>query len=273
MSQFVQFEDTDFQETEESKKKNLKNIDFKQYLNVFEFETTLPGSGKTLKFKPMTTGQLKKLLSYEKTNDINVIENVIDNLINECITSKNFDVNDLYLQDRFFLLVKLREKTKGSDYEITWKCPKCNSQSLNIIDISKLKVTKKDQNIDNKLKINDSLSITLDIIKRGQQKEIIKYVFIKNKKMSEEKRNIEIGILSYASSIQSIITPDGEVKNLELSDKIYLIENLPTSFYDMLKNWHEKYDFGIDFTTKMKCKNEECEYEEKIDIPVDSFFF
>lgn len=266
MSQFVQFQDENNEENQPD------NIDFKQYLNVFEFETILPGSKEKIKFKPMTTGQLKKLLSYEKTKDINIIENVIDDLISECIINKNFDVNNLYLQDRFFLLIKLREKTKGSNYEITWKCPKCNSQSLNVIDISKLKIIPKKEKVNNVLKINDKLSVTLDIIKRGQQKEIIKNIS-KNKKLSEERKNIEISILSYASSIQSIITPDGKSNKLNLSDKIYLIENLPTSFYDKLREWHDNNDFGIDFTTKMKCKDEECEYEEKIDIPVDSFFF
>jgi len=269
MSQFVQFEDSDFQETEESK----QNIDFKQYLNIFEFETTLPGSNETIKFKPMTTGQLKKLLSYEKTQNIETIENIIDNLISECVVSKNFNIDNLYIQDRFYLLIKLREKTKGGSYEITWTCPKCKSQSLNIIDISELKVNKRQNNDNNIIKINDNLSIKVDIIKRGQQKEVIKYVEKKNKKLSEERKNIEIGILSYASSIQSIITPNGEINDIELKDKIYLIENSPTSFYDDLKNWHEKNDFGIDFTTKVQCKNEECEYKEKIDIPTDSFFF
>ena len=275
MSQFVQFEDSDLQETEESKKKNIKqdkSIDFKQYLNVFEFEITLPGSGKNVKFKPMTTGQLKKLLSYNKTKNASIIENVVDNLITECVIDKDFNINDLYLQDRFFLLIKLREKTKGSNYEVTWKCPKCNSQSLNIINISDLKIKGKKENIDNIIKITDDLSVEVDIIKRGQQKEVIKYVEKKDK-MDEDRKNIEIGILSYATSIKLIKTPNGDIKNISLEDKIYLIENSPASFYDDLREWHESNDFGIDFTAKMKCKNEECEYEEKIDIPVDSFFF
>jgi Zn finger protein HypA/HybF involved in hydrogenase expression len=188
MSQFVQFEDNDFQETEESKNAKIKqNIDFKQYLNVFEFETTLPGSNKIIKFKPMTTGQLKKLLSYEKTQNIEIIENIIDNLISECVVSKDFDINDLYIQDRFYLLIKLREKTKGGSYELTWTCPKCKSQSLNIIDISKLKINKKQNNSENIIKINDNLSIKVDIIIRGQEKDVIKYVEKTYKKLSEER--------------------------------------------------------------------------------------
>ncbi len=265
MSQFVQFED--------EKKEEQTSIDFKQFLNVFEFETILPGSGEKIKFKPMTTGQLKKLLSYEKNQNLKIIEDVVDNLISECVLTKNFDINDLYLQDRFYLLIKLREKTKGSNYEITWTCPKCNSQILSIIDISKLNVKNKKTDINDIIKVTNELSVKVDIIKRKDQKEIIKYVEQKNKKMSDERKNIEINILSYASSIKSIITPNGEINDVSLKDKIYIIEKSPTSFFDDLRKWHDENDFGIDFTTTLKCNEEECDYEGKMDIPTDTFFF
>ena len=86
--------------------------DFKKYLNVYEFETTLPGSGVTIKFKPITTGQMKKLLVYENETDPSMVEEAMDELINSSVSTEGFDVKDVWLQDRFFLLVEIRRKTK-----------------------------------------------------------------------------------------------------------------------------------------------------------------
>ena len=51
--------------------------DFKKYLNVYQFETTLPGTGELIQFKPITTGQIKKLLVYEGSENLNIIENIL----------------------------------------------------------------------------------------------------------------------------------------------------------------------------------------------------
>jgi hypothetical protein len=69
--------------------------DFKKYLNVYEFETTLPGSGEVIKYKPITTGQLKKLLIYEDDDDPSIIEEALDDLITSSVISEGFDVTDL----------------------------------------------------------------------------------------------------------------------------------------------------------------------------------
>jgi len=139
---------------------------FLEYLNIYEFETTLPGSGETIRFQPLTTGQLKKLLVYENETDIMIQEDALDNLICSCVTSENFDIDNLYLQDRFFLLMEIRKKTKGEKYDFTYKCPKCESQILNSLNLDDLKVTKIPEDIDNSLALTDHIGISLRHIKR-----------------------------------------------------------------------------------------------------------
>ena len=43
-------------------------MSFKNYLNVYEFDTVLPGTGAKLKIKPITTGIMKELLLYESAD-------------------------------------------------------------------------------------------------------------------------------------------------------------------------------------------------------------
>ena len=71
--------------TKEDVKKVESGFDFRKYLNVYEFETTLPGTGDTVKFKPMTTGQLKKMLVYENSTNPMTVEKALDELISSSI--------------------------------------------------------------------------------------------------------------------------------------------------------------------------------------------
>lgn len=117
--------------------------DFKKYLNAYVFESEMPSDGSTVKYKPITTGQIKKLLLYEASDDANTIEDALDDLIEECVVSPaDFDVKSIYLQDRFYLLVEIRRATKGSKYTFETACPKCESQTFHSIDLGSLTVRK-----------------------------------------------------------------------------------------------------------------------------------
>lgn len=111
---------------------------FKMYLNMYQFDTKLPGSNIELKIKPITTGQLKKLLMYESVDDLGKVEEALDELITESVLSEGFSIEDIPLQDRFWLLVELRKITKGNLYTFSAMCEACNSQFMHTVDIAKL---------------------------------------------------------------------------------------------------------------------------------------
>lgn len=116
---------------------------FKNYLNTYVFETELPGSGKTIAFRPITTGQIKKLLLYETSNDSDSIEDALDELINECVVKpEGFDISKLYLQDRFFLLVEMRKATRGNLFNFQTQCSSCGSQTQQVLKLSDLPIKK-----------------------------------------------------------------------------------------------------------------------------------
>ncbi len=113
---------------------------FKRYINVYEFETVLPGNGKTVKFKPISTGQIKKLLMYENAEDQAVIETALDEILAGCVLGEDFKTDNLYLQDRFYLLLEIRKATKGNTYQFQTVCPSCSSQSLQTVNLSEMPV-------------------------------------------------------------------------------------------------------------------------------------
>lgn len=116
---------------------------FRNYINTYVFDTQLPGSGLEVSFKPVTTGQLKRLLLYETTEDPLSMEQALDDMIEECVIKpEGFNVKDLYIQDRFFLLIEIRKATRGATYNFQTICTSCGSQTQQAINLSDLPVVK-----------------------------------------------------------------------------------------------------------------------------------
>ena len=244
--------------------------DFKKYLNKYEFKTVLPGNGQEITFKPITTGQMKSLLVHESETEMGMIEDVLDKLISECIIKpKDFDVTELYINDRFFLIIELRKHTRGTTYQFEWNCPECKSQSLQNVDLKKLKVDTLPKTFKDIVKLDGDISVRMDFPRRRDQK--LAYEIIKEAgDISEAQRTAELGVIVTALTMRSVITPEGEDTKVSIDDKIFLLENISTSMYEKIATWSTT-NFGVDFTTTIKCKT--CKYEKVVDIPPENFFF
>jgi hypothetical protein len=247
-----------------------KKPDFRNYLNVYEFETTLPGMKQTVKFKPITTGQLKKLLVYENETDPMMIENALDELMMSSIITEGFSIDDIYLQDRFFLLVEMRRKSKGDQYKFQYDCNECGSQTMQYIDLLKLKTKELPEDIDNVVKIDDNVSVKVGHTTRRSQK--LAYESMKKKKgLSEMQKSTEMSIYTHAYDIKSITVPEGEITDSNIEEKKFFLEGIPSQGYEKIRDWFTNNDFGVEFKFNIACRG--CDKKETIDIPLDDFFF
>jgi len=247
--------------------------DFKKYLNVYQFEITLPGTGELIQFKPITTGQIKKLLVYEGSENLNIIETVMDDLLVSSVITEDFNVDDLYLQDRFFLLIEIRKHSKGKHYNFEIKCPQCESQSLQSINLDNLPFTLKPENIDYSVKVNDNITVELDFVKRIDQKIAIDFVEEGGSEAQGMQRLAEISVVATAQAVKSIVTPEGTDDDLPLEDRVYLLDNLSQQEFETVTAWFEKNSYGVDFEFELKCHHEPCDFNQKIEIPIENFFF
>jgi hypothetical protein len=246
----------------------VKNVSIRGLIDTYEFECTLPGSGEKLKIKPITTGQMKKILVHEGETDPSIIEDALDNLVSGCVVTEGFNLDDLYLQDRFFLLLEIRKISKGGAYPFTYKCPKCQQETVGAVDLSALNVKTK---IDEKpiLKINDNLSFEVDFPKRKDQKQAAKHVRGKGK-ISPSAFTAEVMTTTLALSITKVIANGQELDGVPIEDKIYILDNVKSSVFNEFRRWFDDNDFGVDFTVNIKCAH--CPNEQKIDIPLSDFF-
>jgi len=235
-----------------------------KYLNSYEFVETLPGSGQKVKIRPFTTSQLKKLLAYGATDEDS--EDALDDLIIGCVVDESFNIDDLYLEDRFYLLVAIRRRTKGNIYKFLYTCSKCNSQTMQTIDLSKLS-TKKLKSIETAVKLDDNISVELSILTRGIQKQAQEKV---DKELEYQQRMIDQALWSHAICIKKIVTPEGEYAP-SAEDSFNFVNILPEGLYEKIRDWFNNLNFGLDFKYKMKCEG--CKDSIENEVPLDNFLF
>lgn len=242
---------------------------FYDHINTYEFTCNLPGDGKEVKFKPVNTGDLKKLLTYEKETSLIIQEQALDDLILSSVLSEDFNIDEIYLEDRFFLLVELRKKTKGEVLEFSLTCPECNSQSLQRVDLNKMTVKPLDPDADNVVDLGNSIKIYLRRLKRKHQKEIHPSMIPQH--LSDLQKQAEVQILYHACAVDKVESEGGIDDNLKLSDKKYLIENIPTGEYDKIRDKLEEMSFGVDITYNTSCR--QCDFEFNTMVPIENNFF
>ena len=245
----------------------IKSVDIKGLLDTYEFPYTLPGSGNELLIKPITTGQMKKILAYEDESDPYIIEEALDKLISDCVLTEDFNIDDLYLQDRFCLLLEIRKVTKGDSYQFNWKCPSCKVENIETLKISELPV-KSFNPQDNIIEINNRLKFEVGFPTRGDQKNAIGRVL--GRKLSYRERQVEIQTGTFANCVGKVHTPDGVFEDIPFDDKVYILDNAPNESFERFTQWFVDNDFGVDFKREVGCR--ECGHREKIEIPLSDFF-
>jgi len=241
-------------------------------LNQFTHEHTILETNKTVQIKPITTGQMKSILQYEGADDPSVIDTLLDDIINGCVVSDGFNVDELTLQDRFELLIGIRKVSKGNMYSFNIKCPKCKTESIQGIDLNDLDILPFPEEIEQKVKINDNLFLKLGFIRRGHQKEAVVFVDGMSGLTDTQKRS-EIATYMYAFGIVGVETKVGSVDSSSVEDRKDFLDNLSANAYEGINDWYRKYNYGTQFKYRVMCKAGDCDFNKEEDLPITGFFF
>lgn len=242
-------------------------------LKIFEFTDVLPASEIEIKYKPINTKLTKKLLTYEKASSQEDQEEALDILIKETLLTP-LDVDDFYLNDRFYFLLSLRKNSKGSDYTIKDKCPECKSQFMQNISLDEFEVKRIDKStFDPVVKVTNKTYLELDMLTRRHQREVFKkYGPVKVQSKDETLQRVNQALALLAQTIKSI-TIDGQTdSDITLDDKIELVNMLPASVVEKISNWQKEHDYGYqDVSLTMVCPH--CgNYKKTIDVQFADVF-
>lgn len=115
-----------------------------------EYSTTIPSSGKKIKYQPFSVREEKVLILAAESGEQDEITNAIINTLERCITSpSDFKVSELALFDIEYLFLKTRSKSAGEKITVMVTDPNDSSYSVqHEIDIDKIKVVKNPDHTD-----------------------------------------------------------------------------------------------------------------------------
>ena len=78
-----------------------------------EYSTTIPSTGKKIKYQPFSVKEEKVLVLAAESEDMDEISNAISNVLTSCVTTSGFDPQELALFDIEFLFLRARAKSIG----------------------------------------------------------------------------------------------------------------------------------------------------------------
>ena len=113
-----------------------------------EYSTTIPSTGKRIKYQPFSVKEEKVLILASESQDIDEISNAISNVLTNCVTTAGFKIEELALFDIEFLFLRTRAKSIGEKLTVRVTDPDDETYTTDHeIDVDSIKVEKnKDHN-------------------------------------------------------------------------------------------------------------------------------
>lgn len=124
------------------------------------FSAKLPLSGQEITFRQLLTSDEKILLIAKESQDKSDILGAIRQVVNNCITTENFDIDDMAVVDLEYMFIKLREVSIGNIVNVSYRDGEDN-KAYNF-DVDLAKVTVKFPKTDHRtITVDDSITINL----------------------------------------------------------------------------------------------------------------
>ena len=112
-------------------------------IEVPKYELIVPSSGKTVKYRPFLVREEKVLLIAMEEEDDKQMMSAVKDIIDSCVYDK-IDVDNMPLFDIEYIFLQLRSKSKGETVDLTFDCETCKTPITVQVDLSKIKITKKE---------------------------------------------------------------------------------------------------------------------------------
>ena len=127
-----------------------------------EYSTTIPSTGKRIKYQPFSVKEEKILVLAAEGEDQDEITNAITNVLQNCVTSPaEFKVEELALFDIEFLFLKARSKSAGEKIKLNVTDPEDETFTVeHEINIDKIGIEKTEGHTD-LVEISDGVTIKM----------------------------------------------------------------------------------------------------------------
>ncbi len=193
-----------------------------------EYSTTIPSTGKKVKYNPFTVKEEKVLVLASESGDKDEITNAVINVISNCIVSpSDLRIQDLALFDIEYLFLKARSKSVGESINIVVTDPDDETFSTeHNINIDRIGIDRNPEH-SNVIFMDDELQVKM------------RYPDITFFTEGIEMSSLTNSMNTIAKCIDSIITGDEVYERLDMTEDevVEWIEGLTSNQYQKLTNF------------------------------------
>lgn len=217
----------------------------------------LPSNGAKALIRPMKVREQKEVLKALEKGEEYLINEAFDAILANCVITINdepFDSDKLCIQDRAYLLIKVRELTTGPKAKIVHISPETQKKHDVELELDKLVINKyQGTGLYKSIDIAPSVKMNLGPVTRKNEKAIEAYMR-ENKK---ESSLVDRRYAAYAAILKSLTaeTEEGgtEVVELTFAQSLEFISSLTQKELDLFDNYiKSELNFGIDLHFHLK---------------------
>jgi hypothetical protein len=129
-------------------------------LNVPYYETTLPCTGRKIKYRPFLVKEEKVLLVAAEDGSNSVVSKALIDVVNACC-SEDIHASSLPVSDLEYLFLQIRIKSVGEVVEANIPCQHCEEPTKIHVDLTKVDVNKEDS-VDPVIQLTDEVGVKLN---------------------------------------------------------------------------------------------------------------
>lgn len=248
--------------------------------SLSEHSEFLPYAKVEVYYRPINTGEQKKILKAIESRQEHLITKVYGEVLQRIVTdwggldeSEDFPKN-LYVDDQTFLLIMARGVSKGNKISFTPPCPRCEKEvkkiviDLQKIDVKPLPNEMFSREIDIEVPGGDIYTTKLSVPIRADELE--KNAFAKNHREDySSMARTDQAFLSKAMMLDSV-EKDGEVEELSFEHKTRFLDLLLSEEMEKIDEYLEELsEYGFPTTIEYDCN--QCGYQTEVPVDLSDF--
>lgn len=226
------------------------------------YTTTLPSTGKQIKYRPFLVKDEKNLLlAQQSEEELNMLD-TLKSVIGDCILDKDVSVDDLAIFDLEYMFTQLRSKSVGEQVELIFTCRNEECKEKTKISFKIEPELIKPEGHNNKIDLFDDVGVVMKYANASILKDISKLDTTNPDQILE----LIINCIDYIYDKESVYP----AKDQKKQDLIKFVEGLPRAPTDKIRKFFETTP-RLQQVVKYDCPK--CATKNEYTIEgIDSFF-
>lgn len=222
------------------------------------FTLELPSSVKKIKYRPFKIKEEKMMLIAAESKDAQTIIENVNNVIKNCILTKDIDVDNLPSYDAQWIFLKLREHSIGNLMPAKVRCPITDKYFETELNISEAKL-QKNENRSYKILLDNNIGIVM---------KDLTLMDVFSDKTLESMDEYDIVIRLVSKCVSQVFDKDNvyETKDFSEQELLNFIESLQKVHFDKISDFY-------DTMPKIRLEQEvfSIPANQKIKVVIDNF--